>query len=137
MIPVERSNATFFTDYTRKVFEALEGIGFTVVSFTTDNHSINRNSFNKFVEPGTTYRISYNSDTKTYFLFDGVHLIKSIRNNWLNNKGVFNFPPFEGYIDGQCASFNHLRKLHELEKHSILEFAIFVKKIFFVNSEFS
>ena len=68
------------------------------------------------------------------FLFDSVHILKCIRNNWLNLKSFnksFVFPRFdfadittmpraEEYM---LASFNSLKLLHNAECNSLIKFA--------------
>ena len=72
-----------------------------------------------------------------FFLIDPVHLLKSIRNNWINQKNhkkCMHFPSFDGMTDAQnfhTAAFNSLRKLYECEMNGLIKYGnlTLVKKI--------
>ena len=52
-------------------------------------------------------------------LFDSVHILKCIRNNWINLKNferTFTFPGFNDYNEIFCASFVELEHIYEMEK---------------------
>ena len=60
----------------------------------------------------------FNVEQNIFLLFDSVHLLKSIRNNWLNQKDnlqAFSFPTFESeeLLNG-CVG--HLRQIYLEEK---------------------
>ena len=59
-----------------------------------------------------------------YFLFDSVHLLKSVRNNWINLKNyikTFTFPDIDDNSVILHASFNHLETMYNLESNSTLK----------------
>ena len=68
-----------------------------------------------------------------FFMFDTVHILKYIRNNWINQKTVekfFVFPSFGcGFIttpsnsSGNFAFFNSLYQMHQSEKDELVRLA--------------
>lgn len=59
-----------------------------------------------------------------FYLFDSVHILKCIFNNWLNSKPdqTLHYPDFETREVNKCGSFKAVKKLHELEYDKILKF---------------
>ena len=76
--------------------KVLTDCGFKVRMIISDNHPCNTSAYHKilnhFNTPYENLHFMYESQ-KIYLCFDTVHLIKSIRNNLLNNKR-FIFPAF-------------------------------------------
>ena len=76
--------------------KVLTDCGFKVHMIISDNHPCNTSAYHKisnhFNTPYDDLYFMYESQ-KIYLCFDTVHLIKSIRNNLLNNKR-FIFPAF-------------------------------------------
>lgn len=71
---------------------------------------------------------------KIFFLFDSVHLIKAIRNNWLTSDQVMFFPSF---LDGDvmCANLQNLKDIYDKEKNSVIKTAPKLSfKVFYPNS---
>ena len=71
---------------------------------------------------------------ESFFIFDFVHILKSVRNNWLNQKDVhrtFHFPNFqnfqlssyEDHIQVLSASFSDVRLLYSSEKQYLAKLA--------------
>jgi len=62
---------------------------------------------------------------KLFFLFDSVHLLKCIRNNWLGQSDVDNTFAFPDIEDGSIckASLSHLRQLYASEKDNYIKMA--------------
>ena len=98
--------------------------GFRVRAVVTDNHSSNVNAFKELKKKhnssdGYSVKHPKNHNTKTYLLFDNVHLLKNVRNNLLANK-KFVFPSFDINLgsekisspDGQI-SWGDFHRLHE------------------------
>lgn len=53
-----------------------------------------------------------------FLLYDTVHILKNIRNNWINPKNVtFHFPDFENPEIMKSADFSHIRELYHKEKN--------------------
>ena len=61
-----------------------------------------------------------------FLLFDFVHILKSIRNNWLNqmdyNK-TFTYPDFEKIHVTNKAVFKEIRQLYKSDQHSVAKLA--------------
>ena len=61
-----------------------------------------------------------------FLLFDFVHILKSIRNNWLNLKDfnkTFQYPQFDDFTTTNIASFEDVRLLYRSDQHSVLKLA--------------
>ena len=78
MLPVSGLDAPFQFDETQKIIECVGGSIFCIIS---DNNRVNQAFFASFdrVKPWLTKQ-------GIYLLFDFVHIIKSIRNNWITEK---------------------------------------------------
>ena len=77
----------------------LKLFGFKVIAVITNNNAINRKAISKFVSSpklSIAYPHPSNQIRPLFFLFDTVHFLKCVRNNWLNIKSV-----------GKCISFPH------------------------------
>ena len=132
MVPVTGLTAEHLAQYTRKTVKMLEDIGYYVICLISDNNRVNRNMFADLCggELKSSIVHPYCSDRKLFFLFDTVHLLKSVRNNWLGQKDcdkTFSFPsfPYSGTenTDVVTASFSHLRRLYASERDSIVKLA--------------
>ena len=82
------------------VLTSIHQSGFQVRAVVADNHSTNVNAFHSLMDkygiegkPNTISHPSRNNST-IYLFYDAVHLIKNIRNNFLNARR-FIFPPFK------------------------------------------
>lgn len=69
------------------------------------------------------------SSRPLFYVFDSVHLLKCIRNNWINQKSprqsLF-FPEFNSSdiaVKMLTASFYNLKKMHELETGGLLKYS--------------
>ena len=64
----------------------------------------------------------FNSNRSIVLLFDFVHILKSIRNNWLNqhdNNRTFLYPNFEDLTQVNRAIFEDIRLLNQIEQNSV------------------
>ncbi|GBO32495.1 hypothetical protein AVEN_146814-1 [Araneus ventricosus] len=130
IVPVSHIVAEDLFTLLKKIILALEEIGFKVMGIVTDNNSINRKAVSNFNNP-PQFQVQYQhpADEKRplFYLIDSVHLIKCVRNNWINQKnGYFMYyPQFEGEENSvQTASFSVLRKLYDIESSELLKFGI-------------
>jgi hypothetical protein len=131
VLPVRSLTFVELHHFIRKVITSLEDIGFHVFSVVTDNNSINRKSMSQFSNP-PQFQIVYphpvNSRRPLFYVIDPVHLIKSIRNNWLNQKNdgkCMFFPSFAKFTEEKefhSASFMALKKLHINESDCLAKF---------------
>ena len=92
----------------------------------SDNNVVNRKMFMEL--SGTGRLVPYiqnpiNVDEIIYILFDTVHLLKCIRNNWINDveKNRFTFPDFSDNTVLLNAVFSDLINIYHMEKESILK----------------
>ena len=92
-----------------------------MLSIITDNNRINRNMFEELC--GETLQSSIKhpfSGDQLFLLFDTVHILKSVRNNWLNqkfpSKEMMRFPSFELHDTIHYAKLGDLKKIYECEK---------------------
>jgi len=129
-------NADDFYIMIKRILVGLELVGFKVIAAITDNNAINRKAMSKFISPPKLSILYPHPSDKTrplFFLFDTVHILKCIRNNWLNVKSVekcFSFPHFTfgNITTTPCAgfplaSFQSLRYLHDAKCDSLVKFA--------------
>ena len=115
----------------------IESCGLKVQIISTDNYPLNVNLF-KLFSPNKQLETSvpHPSDNKRklYLTFDFVHILKSIRNNWFNQKDIrktFHFPNFQNIKLDYCvypvqvysASFSDVRLLYNSEKESLAKLA--------------
>ena len=108
----------------------LENAGYFVICLVSDNNRVNRNMFETMCggELQPCIKHPCDSERKLFLLFDTVHILKSVRNNWLGQNGdekVLLFPSFP-LSDGGTkmqASFAHLREVHSSEQENIVKLA--------------
>ena len=115
----------------------IEHCGLKVQVISTDNYPLNVSVFKLFSSNGkleTSVSHPFDSDRILFLTFDFVHILKSIRNNWLNQKDfdkTFHFPNlvnfkvdyFDYPLKFGCASFQDVRKLYTTERTSLPKLA--------------
>ena len=127
MVPVKNLTAAYLKDCTLKVIAMLEKAGYLVFCLISDNNRVNRNMFTEICGGSLTPYVQhpFAADRKLFFLFDSVHLLKCVRNNWLgqsDSDNTFLFPDLRS-DNILKASLSHLRKLYESEKDSLVKLA--------------
>ncbi|XP_077549860.1 uncharacterized protein LOC144162976 [Haemaphysalis longicornis] len=101
ILPVTRISANELHDVLKRVIMSLESAGLHVVAVITDNNAINRKMMSLFgngKEPDIVYPHPANSQQPLFYVVDTVHLLKCVRNNWINQKDddkCFHYPSFE------------------------------------------
>lgn len=133
VLPVSRISAEELHCVLRSVIMNLEDAGLHVVAVIMDNNSINRkvmSMFGRSNEPSIVYPHPAQQEQPLFHIVDTVHLLKCIRNNWLNQKTsdkCLYYPPFECEqqqgVKMQGASFTSLKKLYEAEQDSVVKVA--------------
>ena len=121
LIPVSKMTAEYLTELIRTVIVNLTKAGSIVCSVLSDNNVVNRKAFIALSGLPTLQPFFYNpvNNAKVYVLFDSVHILKCIRNNWLNAKSLdktFSFPDIDDHSLIYNSSFNTLDKLYTLER---------------------
>lgn len=128
ILPVSKITAEELHKVLRKVIISLEDANLHVATVITDN-SITRKVMSLFAG-GNNFKIVANPQKPLFHTVNTVHLLKWIRNNWVNQKNSDNclyYPHFDSYdkrnkrLEG--TSFTTLRKLHEAEQNSIVKVA--------------
>ena len=128
--PVKNMDAAFLEESTRKVVALVEKAGYKVVALISDNNRINRNMFEKLcggnLQPSIPHPCDPESGRKLFFLFDSVHLLKCVRNNWINQiDQTFRYPDHATATTGVLckASFAHLKQLYDSEQSAVIKMA--------------
>lgn len=129
ILPVRTVTAELLHRVLKKVVLGLEEVGFKVLAVVSDNNSVNRKAmtfFSNKPKMSIVYPHPADSSRPLFFVIDPVHLLKCIRNNWLNQKTdacSFRFPPFDGSSNSLLeASFSEVRKLYNLESDKLLKY---------------
>ena len=128
LVPVCRMTADDLYKLTVQVLKMLYESGFRICALISDNNRVNRNMFGKMCNGSVTSYVKNpaNENEHVYLLFDSVHLLKSIRNNWLNQmdcEKTFRCPTFDDHKSLMCPQFSHLRKMYHLERSQIIKYA--------------
>lgn len=119
VIPVHKLTASFQYDVVLDAARKVEGAGGVVLGSITDNHKINQQYCTMFSRPtycpaSATHPLDQNR--VWHLLFDSVHLLKCIRNNWISEKCQ------TLSLDQRCVgSFQDVIDLYNKEKESILK----------------
>nr|CAI5864649.1 unnamed protein product [Callosobruchus analis] len=89
LFPVCTLKHNLLHELTLNILKVLSNLGFHVVAIISDNNAVNRKMF-EMLCGGKICNYFFNPFSKNYqkvfFLFDTVHIFKSIRNNWFNQK---------------------------------------------------
>lgn len=127
ILPVQKITADILFSFIKKIIIELEKIGFRVIVIVSDNNSINRKAVSFFNNPLANFVYPHPCDSHRplFYCIDSVHLIKCVRNNWLNQKNdeqAMYFPSFDTNNNKvYTASFLTLKNLYETECGSLLK----------------
>ena len=98
LIPCAALNTAFQYDIVSKLILDLEASGGRVLAVLNDNNKVNQSYFKLFpgyqqYTPYVCYPFKDDSKRPLFLLYDSVHIIKNIRNNWLSEATqVLKFP---------------------------------------------
>ena len=111
VLPVYRLDASFQCNQTVNILKIVQQNGGCIKATLCDNDKDNQKFFNMFhlEQPWKTVN-------NIYLLFDYVHLMKSICNNWKTEKLQELI-----YDDGRTAKWEHIKKLYEKERNAIVK----------------
>ncbi|XP_023225604.1 uncharacterized protein LOC111626460 [Centruroides sculpturatus] len=137
LFPVKNLTGIKLHEMTCSVLKLLKKFGYKVITIISDNNRINRVMFEKFCNGLLTTNIQnpYSPSDKIFLLFDSVHLLKCIRNNWLNqhdNRQTFVFPTLQNSVlfdynnslpDICFDNLQCLKTIHFQEKSSTVKLA--------------
>ncbi len=128
LIPIKNLTAAYLHELTLKAINIVEKAGYKVMCLISDNNRINGNMFslmcNGSMQSSTVHPCDPNR--LLFFLFDTVHLMKCVRNNWLNQKNASQTLTFPDIVDPSVihkASVRVLKELYESEKQSLVKLA--------------
>lgn len=113
-LPVYRLDSAFQHDQSLKILNGIAESGGTTVAIICDNNKVNQKFFTKF-----DLSCPWCTTDNLFLLYDYVHLIKSIRNNWLTEK----MQELSFSDDGvtKLAKWSDLKILHNFEKENIVK----------------
>ena len=123
--PVKKLMGLQMFEYYNEVMDMLKKLNVHVIGITVDNAAVNRNFFVHHLCGGVmkTKIEDLVNKQPTYLLFDSVHNLKNIFNNFLNRK-QFNIPSFKQQtIDFPActANFSHIEELYKLEVNMLVK----------------
>nr|XP_012225401.1 PREDICTED: uncharacterized protein LOC105673967 [Linepithema humile] len=126
ILPVKTLQASILHDFIAKIVIGLENIGFEVLAVVSDNNAINKKAMSFFSNPpeiSNVYRNPKDSSRPLFYVIDSVHIIKNIRNNWINQKPhqYMQYPDFKEQ-KMRLASFQSLKDMHSTEKDNLLQY---------------
>ena len=128
LVPVKNLTACFLKELTLQVISMVEKAGFRVLCVISDNNKVNGNMFGSLCGGDIRSSIAHPLDSgrRLFFFFDSVHLMKCVRNNWINQKDVEQTIAFPDFLNGEkvCkARFKILKDLYKSEKNSVVKLA--------------
>ena len=113
----------------------IEKCGLKVVVICTDDYQLNVSLFKSLTGSASLQLTCPNPSDPTrsiFLMFDPVHIVKCIRNNWINQKDTnttFTFPSIDHYFSETFpyhlsnASFKDLRNIYKSEQYSTAKIA--------------
>ena len=78
VLPVAKLDADFLFSQTSFIMEDMKKVGVNIEAIISDNNRVNQKFFKMFSSSS-----SWKTNDGQFILFDYVHLLKSIRNNWI------------------------------------------------------
>ncbi|GFO27734.1 transposable element p transposase [Plakobranchus ocellatus] len=122
MTPCHALTADFLFHEVTSVVKKLELCGGRVHAFICDNNRVNQKCFSMFTlkAENTPWEVDQPADSaRSFFLiYDPVHLIKNIRNNWMTEK-LQTLKFFYGDLQERFARWSHLKELFDHEAKTI------------------
>ena len=117
MIPISKLSSTFLFDQIKISLESIELSGGHVKAIICDNNRNNQAFFKLFnIVPGRPWL----TQDGLFLLYDFVHLLKNIRNNWLTEKmGELVYVDDDGVA--KTAKWYYLKVLHKLESKDLVK----------------
>lgn len=91
ILPIAQIDANTLHEFLKKLIIDLESLGLKVIAVVSDNNSINRKAMKFFANPSKAsivYQHPADPSRPLFFILDSVHVLKSVRNNWLNQRNI-------------------------------------------------
>ena len=129
LIPCSKSSASELFPIIKSVINEIENFNLMVEVICTDNYPMNVSLFKIFLPTGVLETIvphPFYPERSIVLLVDFVHILKSLRNNWLNQQDynrTFLYPSFDDYSLNSKALFKHIRQLYRSEQNSVAKLA--------------
>ena len=130
LLPCSSTSAIELKPIITHLIGDIENCGLSVHVICTDNYPLNVSLFKLFSPDQRTLtpEVIHPCDPHRplFFIFDFVHILKTIRNNWLNLKDynrTFVFPKFEDFSVQSTASFQDIRLLYKSDQHCVAKLA--------------
>ena len=129
LLPCSKSSAKGIFPINKTVIGVIENCNLKVQAICTDNYPMNVSLFKLFSPTNTLDTVVPHpliSQRWIVLLFDFVHILKSIRNNWLNQTDyncTFLYPNFEDFNSTNKALFEDIRLLFRSEQNSVAKLA--------------
>ena len=129
LLPCSKSSASELYPIIRSVINDIENSNLMVEVICTDNYPMNVSLFKLFSPTGVLVTIvphPFYPERSIVLLFDFVHILKSIRNNWLNKHDynrTFLYPSFDDFSHNSKALFEDIRQLYRSEQNSVAKLA--------------
>lgn len=117
MLPVKNLDAEFLYEQSTLIIDSVTEIGASIKAVICDGNRVNQ-SFYKMFEQGVD---PWRTKSGLFLLFDYVHLLKSVRNNWITE--ATQELQFKDSVDGviHTAKWAHLKKLQRLESNQLVK----------------
>ncbi|KAF2903423.1 hypothetical protein ILUMI_02763 [Ignelater luminosus] len=126
ILPVNKMTGEVLHTFLKNIVIGLHNNGFEVLGVVSDNYSINRKAISYFSNPPEVkivYPNPADENKPLYFVIDTVHILKNIRNNWLNKRNQdFKYPNFSNMEISETASSEALKEMHASESTSLLKY---------------
>jgi hypothetical protein len=120
--------AAYLRNCLLKVIAMLQSAGYLIIYLISDNNRVNRNMFTEICSGSLMPYVHHpcSAGRKQFFLFNSVHLLNCMRNNWLGQSDTDNTFLFPDMFSDNVskASMSYSRKLYEIEKDSLVEMAL-------------
>ena len=118
MIPVAELDSIFLFDECQKVINSINEAGGNIISIISDDNRGNQKNFKIF---DCVLNKPWLTKNGIYLLFDFVHLLKSIRNNWITEKTKELVFPDNGEM--KTAKWEDIVTLYKAEESNIVKMA--------------
>lgn len=125
LVPVKKLTSSELHELILKNLELLNVCGFRVLSIVSDNNRVNQGMFKSLCQnSNSSISFDYHS-LPVFVMYDPVHILKNIRNNWINLKDAdkaFNYISFESNTL-KTAKFSSIQTLYKNESNSMIKLA--------------
>ncbi|XP_049805645.1 uncharacterized protein LOC126248581 [Schistocerca nitens] len=133
ILPVKTISSNALYNVLLAIINGLELIGYRVFCVVTDNNKINSKTMSMFsLDKAVNIVFKHPSDPNRplFFLIDAVHIVKCIRNVWLNQKNdgkdMFypQFPVRKEVEENKfsVASFKTLKQIYDIDSSSLVKY---------------